>query len=1058
MSDNFNIDEQGNVGIQTDTPGGLIGLRQQDIFISVQGDELVFADGQNTTPITLSSLVAGNTNNQQPQSTFNDASFTGNTSFPNGEWDASGRIGINTTDPAADLDVAGSGVFSAGLAAADLTLDDTGAPGLQFGQGNVSVKSDGNNLIFTDAVAGTQTLNDLVNNDSGDVVPTNNPSFTGTLTTENLAVQQQASFGVQPGAAGYGPEEEDQVNDAFVGTFSGIWIQNNWQSFTSGISGRLTAFTFYGQGQGGTCDFKLYRGEGTDGELLLTQTIEVPTSGNQKNTLNEAINVSEGEVFTFWIDSSVGLVETNRNSGNYSRGTSSGNNLGGDADMMFKTWVEPAQETVLTASTTITPEGRVGIRTSSTPQLDLEIGQDASVGGGLTASKLGLGGSEATAMIGLGNPNVYIDSDGQNLIFSDPTAGTKTLEELVNTSNGNGVPAKNPTFKGKVTVKGWMNITRGLLINNGIPPIQSGPSNENNNGGISIYANGVLQTFEMKGSGILTSLELYGGGSNGTVTVQLFHGKGTGGHLMATFEVQISNGKWTDATPEKAIFLHDRNTYTLSFQSDDQAMILISKSAKFRGGVKNAGDNTKNYDVVFRTKVQPTGQGVAMTEMGEVQVPRTLFLGATGSEQLIGDAKGTLSPSGGSNGNGGLMLKTDQSCEVNINANDKPSDMFYVTRGSQRKELFRVNEKGKVGILTQSPGGALGIKDKRVFLDVDSNTNLVLSDATGRYTLSQLSGAKPLPPLPTDPTIQGNLHVQGNFSVAPDSQVGPVADTANDPGTYTGLQTVTSKAVTQSMVFSRSGSLASLDILMGAFDKDMTVTVFEGEGTSGTALASQVLPATMSGMQTWTECQFANPPSIEEGVTYTIEFAQPVDAGGVYLSWYITNNNAYAAGVLEGDSVPANTDLCFRTYIGTMSGLFVDDNYQVGIGTDTPNASLDVRGAVQVQSLTELSDLSLKTAIKPLEASLDKVLQLRGVHYQWKHNAAGPQTGMIAQEVEDILPELVRTGTDGIKSLEYSKLTAYLVEAIKALHTDNTHLRQTVEALQQRMNQLPNVQ
>jgi len=89
-------------------------------------------------------------------------------------------------------------------------------------------------------------------------------------------------------------------------------------------------------------------------------------------------------------------------------------------------------------------------------------------------------------------------------------------------------------------------------------------------------------------------------------------------------------------------------------------------------------------------------------------------------------------------------------------------------------------------------------------------------------------------------------------------------------------------------------------------------------------------------------------------------------------------------------------------------------------------------------SWSNLSDRRLKRDVATLADSLAKVLQLRGVSFAWradefpeKHFNTGQQIGFIAQEVEPILPEVVTTDPDGYRSLDYSKLTPILTEAIK---------------------------
>jgi hypothetical protein len=78
------------------------------------------------------------------------------------------------------------------------------------------------------------------------------------------------------------------------------------------------------------------------------------------------------------------------------------------------------------------------------------------------------------------------------------------------------------------------------------------------------------------------------------------------------------------------------------------------------------------------------------------------------------------------------------------------------------------------------------------------------------------------------------------------------------------------------------------------------------------------------------------------------------------------------------------------------------------------------------------SDERIKTNIKTIENSLDKTLLLRGVEYKdIRIESEITKIGMIAQEVELIIPEIVTTGDDGMKSIAFQNLVGLLVEAIK---------------------------
>ena len=83
-------------------------------------------------------------------------------------------------------------------------------------------------------------------------------------------------------------------------------------------------------------------------------------------------------------------------------------------------------------------------------------------------------------------------------------------------------------------------------------------------------------------------------------------------------------------------------------------------------------------------------------------------------------------------------------------------------------------------------------------------------------------------------------------------------------------------------------------------------------------------------------------------------------------------------------------------------------------------------------NVTAFSDARLKDNIETLKDGLDKIEQLRGVTYT---RDGRENIGVIAQEVEKILPEIVKTADDemGTKSVDYSRITAVLIEAVKEL-------------------------
>jgi hypothetical protein len=123
---------------------------------------------------------------------------------------------------------------------------------------------------------------------------------------------------------------------------------------------------------------------------------------------------------------------------------------------------------------------------------------------------------------------------------------------------------------------------------------------------------------------------------------------------------------------------------------------------------------------------------------------------------------------------------------------------------------------------------------------------------------------------------------------------------------------------------------------------------------------------------------------------------------------------------------------------------------KVGIGIDDPQYKLHVVGGpIKVDSTSYSSDIRWKENVATIDNALDKVTQLRGVTYDWidPSRGEGPQIGVIAQEMEKIFPEVVNTDSQGYKSVEYAKLVAPLIEAVKILKTEVNDLRSENEQL-----------
>jgi hypothetical protein len=121
--------------------------------------------------------------------------------------------------------------------------------------------------------------------------------------------------------------------------------------------------------------------------------------------------------------------------------------------------------------------------------------------------------------------------------------------------------------------------------------------------------------------------------------------------------------------------------------------------------------------------------------------------------------------------------------------------------------------------------------------------------------------------------------------------------------------------------------------------------------------------------------------------------------------------------------------------------------------------AFSILGSLWANGTTYASDGRFKKNIEPLQESLDKVLQLQGVSYEMKtdefpqkHFDAGTQVGLIAQEVEKIVPEVVTQGPNGYKGIDYAKLVPLLIESIIAQQAMLLQMKAEIDRLKKKKN------
>lgn len=167
---------------------------------------------------------------------------------------------------------------------------------------------------------------------------------------------------------------------------------------------------------------------------------------------------------------------------------------------------------------------------------------------------------------------------------------------------------------------------------------------------------------------------------------------------------------------------------------------------------------------------------------------------------------------------------------------------------------------------------------------------------------------------------------------------------------------------------------------------------------------------------------------------------------------------------------PANDVSDLRVTIGDNESGAAVDSFLIGINTTglpagwvekfrvTSSGNVTAAGSIKANGdivAYNSSDSRLKENVKVIPDALSKVSQLSGVTFDWNDQQtlySGNDVGVIAQEVEAVLPQIVTTRADGYKAVKYERLVALLIESVKELKANNEQLQLRIYSLEQHIN------
>ncbi len=177
--------------------------------------------------------------------------------------------------------------------------------------------------------------------------------------------------------------------------------------------------------------------------------------------------------------------------------------------------------------------------------------------------------------------------------------------------------------------------------------------------------------------------------------------------------------------------------------------------------------------------------------------------------------------------------------------------------------------------------------------------------------------------------------------------------------------------------------------------------------------------------------------------------AQLQDVAGLAVT-----NGGFIVG--DGSNFVLETGATARTSIGLGTSSDVQFNDQqvdsLGVATAASGTSGEIRATNDITAFYS-SDKSLKENIKNIENPLEKVSQINGVTFDWtddyikehggedKYFVRKNDVGVIAQEIEKVLPQVVATRENGIKAVKYDRIVALLIESVKELKKEIEELK-----------------
>lgn len=213
-------------------------------------------------------------------------------------------------------------------------------------------------------------------------------------------------------------------------------------------------------------------------------------------------------------------------------------------------------------------------------------------------------------------------------------------------------------------------------------------------------------------------------------------------------------------------------------------------------------------------------------------------------------------------------------------------------------------------------------------------------------------------------------------------------------------------------------------------DANITYTLPGADGANG-----HVIVTNGAGSLSFTDISFETTDQTTDTGTYYPLLAATAPSTGSF-----TSVNTSSSRMTFTPS--SGTLTVTRLTVGTAADITMTAGSINGVPVGASTASTGAFTTLTASSITETSSIAYKENVTPIDNALEAVTKLAGVIYDRKDGSSTNEAGLIAEEVEKVLPNIVSYKDGKAEGIQYTKLTAYLIEAVKSLTQEVKDLKE----------------